>query len=76
MKEYTFEELGYFDERECKAIKEELQGKTYMHFDITWNNCAGNCNLIIRTDYEGEPQEIKNFFLNAALGMIFKLKRI
>ena len=21
MKEYTFEELGYFDERECKAIK-------------------------------------------------------
>lgn len=25
-KEYTFEELGYFAERECKAIKDSLQG--------------------------------------------------
>ena len=26
MKEYTFEELGYFAERECQAIKDCLQG--------------------------------------------------
>lgn len=38
MKEYTFEELGYFAERECEAIKEQLQGYSYMNFDITWSN--------------------------------------
>lgn len=74
MREYTFTELGYFTERECKAIKECLQGKTYMNFDITWSNFAGNCTLIIKTDYEETANEIKNFFLNCALGMILKLK--
>lgn len=75
MKEYPFDELGYFNESECQAIKEELDGKTYMNFDIVWSNCCGNCTLIIRTDYEGEPQEIKNLFLNVALSTIFNLKR-
>lgn len=75
MKEYIFEELGYFSERECAAIKDELQGYSYMNFDIAWSNCAGNCTLILRTNYEEEPQEIKNFFLHCALGKIFELKR-
>ena len=75
MKEYTFEELGYFSERECEAIKEQLQGRTYMNFDIAWSNCAGNCTLIVRTNYEDTEKEIKNFFLHCALGMIFQLKR-
>ena len=35
MKEYTFEELGYFAERECQAIKDCLQGYSYMNFDIS-----------------------------------------
>lgn len=55
MKEYTFEELGYFTESQCKAIKEELQGYSFMNFDIVWSNCAGNCALVLRTDYEEEP---------------------
>ena len=41
MKEYTFEELGYFAERECQAIKDCLQGYSYMNFDIAWSNQAG-----------------------------------
>ena len=40
MKEYTFEELGYFAERECQAIKDCLQGYSYMNFDIAWSNQA------------------------------------
>ena len=64
-KEYTFEELGYFAERECKAIKDSLQG-------YSW---AGNCTLIVATDYEAEEKEIKDFFLHCALGMIFQIKR-
>lgn len=75
MKEYTFEELGYFSERECEAIKEQLQGYSYMNFDIAWSNCAGNCTLIVRTNYEDSEKEIKNFFLHCALGRIFQLKR-
>ncbi len=75
MKEYAFEELGYFQERECQAIKEEMQGKTYMNFDITWCNYAGNCTLVVKTDYEDKPQNIKNFFLNCSLGQIFQIKR-
>lgn len=49
MKEYTFEELGYFTERECQAIKDSLQGHSYTNFDIVWSNQAGNCILILRT---------------------------
>ena len=65
-KEYIFTELGYFTDSECEAIKEALQGKSYMNFDISWSSFAGNCTLIMKTDYEDEPQEIKNFFLSFA----------
>ena len=75
MKEYTFEELGYFTERECEAIKEQLQGYSYMNFDIAWSNCAGNCTLIVRTDYEDTEKKIKNFFLHCVISTIFQLKR-
>ncbi len=74
-KEYVFEELGYFAERECQAIKDCLQGFSYMDFDIKWSNCAGNCTLIVATDYEAEEKEIKEFFLHCALSMIFQIKR-
>ena len=47
MKEYIFNELGYFSERECKAIKEEMQGKTYMNFDVDWSKQGINCTLIV-----------------------------
>jgi len=46
-----------------------------MNFDIAWCNQDGNCTLIAKTDYDGDPQEIKNFFLHYALGKIFELKR-
>lgn len=70
MKEYAFEELGYFTKSACEKIKEKMQGKTYMNFEITYSNFAGNCTLIIQTDYEAEPREIKNFFLNCALNQL------
>lgn len=75
MKEYTFEELGYFAERECEKIKECLQGYSFMNFDISWSNCAGNCTLVVKTDYDDTAENIKNFFLHCALGVIFELTR-
>lgn len=72
MKEYIFTELGYFTEKECENIKNALDGKTYLHFSITWSNCAGNCTLIVRTDCEDtefilSQENIKRFFFHVAL---------
>ena len=72
MKEYAFPELGYFLESECKAIRKRLQFKTYMNFGIGWNNQAGNCTLIISTDYDVTEEEIKTFFLHYALASLTK----
>lgn len=70
MKEYTFEELGYFCESDCKAIKEIMDGQTYMKFVVSWYNKDPNCVLMISTDYDDEPQNIKNFFIWCVLSEI------
>ena len=69
MKEYIFTELGYFTEKECENIKKALDGiyRTYMNFSITWSNWAGNCTLIVRTDYEDTEENIKRFLFHVAL---------
>lgn len=76
MKEIVLNELGYFCEKECKAIKEEMQGKTYMNFDIDWSKCGvANCILIVRTSEDADEKEIKDKFMGACLRCIFQLKR-
>lgn len=70
MKEYNFNELGYFTESACKKIKEALDGKTYMNFKVSYSNMHSNCTLIIATDYDATEEEIKSFFLNAALSTL------
>ncbi len=70
MKQYTFKELGYFSQRECEKIREKLQGKTFMRFGVGWVNQAGNCNLVISTDYDAPESEVKEMFLHAALSAI------
>ena len=69
MKQYVFENC-YFTENVCLKVKEKLEGKTYMHFHITWSNCAGNCTLIIETDYKDTPRRIKDFFLYCAISYL------
>lgn len=70
MKEYVFEELGYFTEKGIERIKNVMEGKTFMNFHISCSNQAGNCILIVSTDSAGSQEEIKNFFLNCALNKI------
>ena len=67
MKEYWFNELGYFTKETVENIKKNLDGATYMNFKVIYRNCCGNYALGICTDYEGSEQEIKNFFLACAL---------
>ena len=75
MKEYTFPELGYFTESQCKAIREALQGKTYMRFNIHWGGVAGNNTLIVSTDYDAAENEVKYTFIALALAELARLVR-
>lgn len=67
MKEYLFTELGFFTKDSCERIKKAMDGRTFMNFKVEYSNCAGNCTLIICTDYEETEENIKNFFLHCAL---------
>lgn len=63
MIEIIFEELGYFSESTMKKIQNKVNGKTFMNFQVTYSNQAGNCTLIVKTDYQCASKEsIKNFF--------------
>lgn len=55
---------SYYTERQCKKVKEKLQGKTFFNFDITYSNDAGNCSLIVRSNITGyTPEELKEMFI-------------
>lgn len=82
MKEYYFTELGYFFESELKEIKEIMEDKTFMRFKISWSNSAGNCILIIKTDYydkdisyEENEKDIKEFFLHCMISALAITKK-
>lgn len=64
IREYDFG-LGYFTEKECEIFRKHLTG-TYMNFRISWSNFAGNCQLIVVTDYDAPEEEIKRFFMSWA----------
>ena len=72
MKEYYFDELGYFTERDIQRLAARLNGKTFMRFQMDCANCAGNCTLIVKTDYDAQADEIKQFFLSFALRELAK----
>ncbi len=67
MRDYFFTELGYFSQETCEKVKKAMEGRTYMHFEVNYSISAGNCTLIISTDYEGTEAEIKNLFLACCL---------
>lgn len=67
MREYVFDELGFFTKDTCERIKAAMDGRTFMNFKVEYSNCAGNYTLIICTDYEDTEENIKNFFLHCAL---------
>lgn len=75
-REYTFSELGYFTEKDCEAIRSKCEG-TFMNILVSWSNCAGNCTLIISSDYfpdevsyEASEKEVKRMFLHKALSAL------
>ena len=74
MKQVVFNELGYFTERQIEAIKDELDMASYMSFNVSSPNCAGNRTLIVSTHYEADEQQIKHMFLRCAVSSIRRLR--
>lgn len=70
MKEYIFEELGYFTANQCEKIKQAIDGKTFMNFHVGFSNWAGNCTLIACTDYNDTEENIKSFFLHCLISYL------
>lgn len=70
MKEYTFEELGYFTNSQIENIKKVMDDRTFMNFKVSSCNMAGNHILIIKTDYKDSEENIKNFFIHCAIGSL------
>lgn len=64
------ESIGRAAKSSETGINKKMEGKTFMNFEVAYSNFAGNCTLIIKTDYEAEPQKIKNFFLYFALNQL------
>ena len=70
--EYVLESLGFFSESAMKGLKKKAEGKTFMEFRIKWSNCAGNCTLIVVTDffdgldvpYEEQKQYVCNVLMH------------
>ena len=64
---------GYFSMQDCEKLKEKLSGKTYMQFEISYSNYAGNCNLIVSTSREDtDKKELLEMFVWYALSELAK----
>ena len=59
---------GYFSNDQCKKIKEKLQGKTFMNFNIEYGGIAGNNTIIVSSNVENySDEELKEMFIYSAL---------
>jgi len=75
LKEYPIPEFGYFTKGECEIVKDIMDGASYMDFRVAYSNYAGNCTLIIKTDYDAPEEEIKRFFISCLIGEFCRISR-
>lgn len=69
MEELYFDKLGNFTEKDCKNIKNMMDGSTFYNYSVGWSNWASNCNLVVKADCGDEDKErAKKMFLYAAIG--------
>lgn len=73
--EISLLELGYFTERDCKKLESILNHKTFMDLIVSHSNYAGNCSLIIKTDYDAPEEDIIRTFMFVALNELARLVR-
>jgi len=61
---------GYFSTRQCGKIKEKLQGKTYMNFNIECGGVAGNNEIVVTSNYDGTNEDLKEMFIHYVLNCL------
>ena len=62
---------GYFNNKQCERIKEKVQGKTYLNFNVEYGGIAGNNTMIITSNIEGcSDKELETMFIFYALNQI------
>lgn len=76
MREYVFDEFGYFSADDCKALATALDGKTFMNFKVRFSNYAGNCTIILEADApEYTEADVKTMFMHVALSTMADIIR-
>lgn len=76
MEIYLGNELGNLTAQDCTAIKEMTDGKSYYQFKVSWSNYAGNCQLIVSTDYpNAREDEVRSMFLSVLASVASQTKR-
>lgn len=66
MEIYLGNELGNLCVDDCKSIKSIMDDATFYKFKVSWSNYAGNCQMIVKTDYPAESEdEVKRMFVSA-----------
>ena len=68
MEELYFDKLGNFTEKDCKNIKNMMDGSTFYNYSVGWSNWASNCSLVVKADCgDGDKERAKKMFLYAAI---------
>lgn len=65
MKEFMIK--GFFTKKQCENLIAKLNNKTFYKWQISYGNFAGNCTLIVRSNYDEEIEELKDSFFHFAL---------
>ena len=64
---------GYFTKDQCEQIIKKMQGKSFLRFEISYSNNAGDCTLIVRSNTHGyTSQELKDMFVYCCISELAK----
>lgn len=70
-KDTTITIPGYFTPKDAEAIKNAINGTTYMNFCVKYSNEHGNCSLRISTSRpDTNEQELTEMFYHYALTLL------
>lgn len=68
-------EIGNTDKQRADIIKERLNGKTYMDFQVICAPYTGNYHVSVQTVYEATPDEIIGMLLFAIATELYEISR-
>lgn len=58
-----YELPGFYSTKQCQRIKEKLQGRTFMNFDVQYGGVAGNNSILITSNEECDEKELQHMIM-------------